>query len=105
MFATMTAGQLADHNYRMIMFSCIFLVLTIVLGKTFGAAGLVYAQIINMILRIRHGLGFISTAGNEPYGRVLFEGMPCKKTCYALILAFGLGKASHLVILGTVLKM
>ena len=51
MFAVMTTEELNQHNSTLLIFSILFIFGTVTLGKMYLASGLLYAQILNMILR------------------------------------------------------
>ena len=51
MFAVMTTEELNQHNSTLLIFSVLFILGTVTLGKMYLASGLLYAQILNMLLR------------------------------------------------------
>ena len=51
MFAVMTTEELNRHNTTLLIFSVLFIFGTVTLGKMYLASGLLYAQILNMLLR------------------------------------------------------
>ena len=51
MFAVMTTEELNQHNSTLLIFSILFIFATVTLGKMYLASGLLYAQILNMLIR------------------------------------------------------
>ena len=51
MFAVMTTEELNQHNSTLLIFSILFIFGTVTLGKMYLASGLLYAQVLNMLLR------------------------------------------------------
>ncbi|XP_031570734.1 protein RFT1 homolog [Actinia tenebrosa] len=58
MFAAMNKDEVDSYNYKMMMFSCFFLLASWYL-TVFGSSGFIIANCLNMILRIFHSLSFI----------------------------------------------
>lgn len=101
----MTPDELSGHNFNLILFSAIFLVLTICLGKLYFAPGLVYAQILNMTLRILHGLNFTAKAAKEPFGQILIESLPSREVLGFLFSSYGIGYVSGVIILDGAMEL
>ena len=105
MFATMTESELQWHNGTLSLFSCIYIFLVATLGQIYLGAGLVYAQIINMIIRILHGTRFVANQNDENFGQVLYESLPVREVSGILIFALTLGTLSSQIILGDALNI
>ena len=83
----MDESQLARHKYTLYLLSAFYLALTIVLGSSLGAAGIIVAQIGNMAIRIGHGARFIGRLYHQPTFAVLRQASPTSQTWCALTLA------------------
>jgi len=105
MFAVMSAEELSSHNYTLMVFSAVYLWLTMGLGRMYLAKGMVFAQILNMAMRIYHGLKFVARDSKEPLGRVLYEASPTGEVWLTLGGALGFGMASCWVILGGAMNL
>ena len=66
---------------------------------------MVFAQILNMAMRIYHGLKFVARDSKEPLGRVLYEASPTGEVWLTLGGALGFGMASCWVILGGAMNL
>ena len=100
MFATMSESELQWHNGTLSVFSCVYVFLVATLGQIFLGAGLVYAQIINMIIRILHGSRFVANQNSEQFGKVLYDALPVREVSGILIFSLTLGTLSSQIILG-----
>ena len=54
MFALMSKAEVDRYNYKMLLFSCVFLITSLGLTHVFGGVGFILANCFNMILRIGH---------------------------------------------------
>lgn len=62
--ATMSEYQLKEHNYRLILFSVVFLAFTFGSVKVFSVYGFLIANCLNMLVRIVYSSGYINTFFN-----------------------------------------
>ncbi|KAL3273755.1 hypothetical protein HHI36_015183 [Cryptolaemus montrouzieri] len=58
-FATMSNEQLNRYNYKMVLFSVLFLLVSYILTIVFGPVGFIIANCINMSARIIHSIQYI----------------------------------------------
>ena len=86
-FVAMSPEQLKNHKYVLYALSVIYLALTIMLGSSMGAVGIICAQIGNMTIRILHGTRFIGKLYNQPASEILISSSPAIQTWCALILS------------------
>ncbi|CAG5106684.1 Oidioi.mRNA.OKI2018_I69.chr1.g2954.t1.cds [Oikopleura dioica] len=79
MFAVMTTEELNQHNSTLLIFSVLFILGTVTLGKMYLASGLLYAQILNMLLRILHCCRFAAIRNNSSsWLSILYKNMVTK---------------------------
>ena len=52
MIATMSQEEVDKYNYKMLLFSVLFLSASLIFTKIFGPVGLIIANAFNMLLRI-----------------------------------------------------
>jgi len=78
----MSEDELKSHNWTLKLFSVIYLGLTAIFGNIFGCAGITIAQIVNMSLRILHGIRFISIKHKEAFGTFFIQSLPQEIVLY-----------------------
>ena len=83
----MNESELKQHKYTLYLLSACYLGLTILLGSSLGAPGIILAQIGNMTIRIGHGARFIGRLYNQSLLAVLQKASPTTQTWCALVLA------------------
>ena len=76
LFSSMSEDELKSHNWTLKLFSVIYLGLTAIFGNIFGCAGITIAQLVNMSLRILHGIRFISMKHQEAFGTFFIQSLP-----------------------------
>jgi len=98
LFSSMSEDELKSHNWTLKLFSVIYLGLTAIFGNIFGCAGITIAQLVNMSLRILHGIRFISIKHQEPFGTFFTQSLPQIQTWCSLVLSFLVQVLSRVVL-------
>jgi len=98
LFSSMSEDELKSHNWTLKLFSVIYLGLTAIFGNIFGCSGITIAQIVNMSLRILHGIKFISIKHKEAFGTFFIQSLPQVQTWCSLILSFLIQVLSRVVL-------
>ncbi|KAL3853181.1 hypothetical protein ACJMK2_016746 [Sinanodonta woodiana] len=87
-FATMGKKEVDSYNQKMVIFSAILLVSSLLLTRWFGSVGFIFANCINMISRIIHSIYYIvhyfQGSGYKPFKGV----WPSKTVVVSLVVAF-----------------
>lgn len=97
-FATMTKKQLDKHNAKMAQCSLIFLVASYVFSRIFGAVGLIFANMMNMTLRIVLSFCYINHFFAQINANIVLRSMPNKWVIIILITSCALTLTSELLI-------
>ncbi|XP_018326501.1 protein RFT1 homolog [Agrilus planipennis] len=98
-FATMNNQQIDRYNYKMVVFSVIFLIISYLFTLIFGPVGFILANCINMAARIGHSIYFIHQKYKDSEYRPLIGLIPDLYFVISLILVGILTKASELYLL------
>ena len=104
-FVAMSPEQLKNHKYVLYGLSIIYLALTIMLGSSMGAVGIICAQIGNMTIRILHGTRFIGKLYNQPASEILISSSPAIQTWCALILSMLIQSGVYILRLFSTVKL
>lgn len=105
LFSAMDECELKNHNWTLNLFSIIYIGLTALFGTYFGPIGITLAQVVNMTLRILHGIHFISRKHEEPFGTFFIQSSPQIQTWCALVLSFLLQVLSRVVLFNGTLSL
>ena len=99
MFSAAASGkQLRRHNVSLIIFSALYIFLSVVLVKRYETVGLIIANCLNMLVRICYSLTFIhirfKAVANEKSNFSLMRALPNQMVIGAFVLSFVITKAS-----------
>jgi len=95
MFAVMDEQEISKYNYKMVVFSLIFTLASLLFTSYLGAVGFILANCLNMLLRIVASTRYIRKFFEGTSHTPLRDALPTLPVCMCLVSSFIITSASE----------